>query len=62
VSAIETVLWQQHGATCMSLVVDSGHIEIRVTVNDEVTDRVIFADTGTAVLFANEMMHDRASD
>jgi hypothetical protein len=61
-SAIETVLWQQHGATCTSLVVNSEHIEIRVTVNDEVVDRVIFPELETAVRFAIEMMHDRASD
>jgi hypothetical protein len=59
VSAIETVLWQQHGAICTSLVIDSDHIEIRVTVNDEVVDRVIFADVETAVLFANARQRDR---
>jgi hypothetical protein len=61
-SAIETVLWQQRGATCTALVVDSEHIEILVTVNDEVVDGVVFPDLETAVRFSIEMMHDRASD
>jgi hypothetical protein len=62
VSAIETVLWQQHGVTCTSLVVNRDHIEITISVNDELVDRAIFSDAYEAARRAIEMMHDHGAD
>jgi hypothetical protein len=62
VSAIETVLWQQHGVTCTSVVVNRDHIEIKLTVNDELVARAIFSDAYEAARRAIEMMHDHAGD
>jgi hypothetical protein len=48
--------------TCTSLILDSNHIEIRLTVNDVVVDRVVFSDAETAARFTIEAMHDHAGD
>jgi hypothetical protein len=57
-SAITTVLWSHRGVTCTSLVFDRHHIEIKLTVNGVLTDRVIFSNAETAARCAIEMLHD----
>jgi hypothetical protein len=59
-NAIETVLWQHGHVTCTSRVVARDHIEIRLTVNGIVADRVIFSDPDAAARLAIEMLHDHA--
>ncbi|HEX4469528.1 MAG TPA: hypothetical protein VH080_08330 [Gemmatimonadaceae bacterium] len=61
-SAIETVLWQHHGVTCTSLVFDRDHIEITLTVNDELVARAICSDEYEAARCIIDMMHDHAGD